>query len=115
MNFFIKTILTAVAVLISAYVLPGVEVAGFFTAVVLAIILALLNSLVKPVLIILTIPLTIISLGLFLVVINALIILLADWLVSGFYVEGFWWALIFSIILSLANSLLSELSGSDQK
>lgn len=112
MNFFLKIILSAVAVIIVSYLLPGVYIDDFFTAVILALVLAILNALVKPILIIFTIPLTVFTLGLFLLVINAIIILFADSLVSGFYVDGFWWALIFSILLSITNSLLTDLSKS---
>ena len=109
MNFFIKILLSAVAVLVVSYILPGVYIDDFFTALILAIVLSLLNFLVKPILIILTIPLTIVTLGLFLLVINALIILLADSVVSGFRVDGFWWALLFSLLLSITNSFLTDL------
>jgi len=115
MNFLIRTLLSSIAVIIVSYVLPGVVVEGFFVAVIVAVLLSLLNMTVKPLLIILTIPLTVFTLGLFLLVINALIILLADAVVPGFQVAGFWWALLFSLLLSLTNSLLSELSGSEKK
>ena len=111
MNVLIKLLLTAVAVLVAAYLLPGVEVDGFFTAFVLAIVLALLNLLVRPLLILLTIPLTFLTLGLFLLVINALMILLADYFVSGVQIDGFWWALIFSLLLSLINAFFTDLAG----
>lgn len=115
MNFFVRLLLSAVAVLIVSYILPGVSVENFWAAFVLALVLSILNFFVKPILIILTIPLTILTLGLFLLVINALIILIADSLISGFYVEGFWWALLFSLLLSITNSLLTDISKSDQK
>ncbi len=110
MNFIIRIILSAVAVLIVSYLLPGVFVSDFFTALILAFVLVLLNYIIKPILIVLTIPLTILTLGLFLLVINALIILLADNIVTGFSVDGFWWALLFSLLLSVTNSLLIDLS-----
>lgn len=115
MNFFLKLILSAVAVILVSYLLPGVYVDDFFTALILALVLALLNGLVKPILIVFTIPLTFVTLGLFLLVINAIIILMADSLVSGFQVEGFWWALLFSILLSITNSLLTDLSQSKER
>ena len=115
MNFLIRTLLSSIAVIIVSYLLPGVVVDGFFVAVIVAVLLSLLNMTVKPLLIILTIPLTVFTLGLFLLVINALIILLADAVVPGFQVAGFWWALLFSLLLSLTNSLLSELSGAEKK
>ena len=115
MNFFLRILLSSVAVLIVSYILPGVGVDSFLTAIVLAVVLSLLNFVVKPLLIVFTIPLTILTLGLFLLVINALIILLADSIVPGFYVDGFWWALLFSLLLSLTNSLLAELSGKSEQ
>lgn len=111
MNFIIKLIITALAVVISAYFIPGVHVASFLIAVIVAAVLAFLNAIVKPVLVLFTIPLTILTLGLFLLVINALIILLTDFLVPGFEVEGFWWALLFSLILSLLVSVFEAFTG----
>lgn len=107
MNFLVRLLISTVAVIVSAYILPGVAVDSFMTAIIVAIILSLLNVIVKPILIVLTIPITIFTLGLFLLVINALIILLADSLISGFEVDGFLYALIFSIVLSIVNALLS--------
>jgi len=113
MNFIIKLLLSTVAVLISSYILPGVHVNSFLIALLLALVLSLLNAIVKPILVVLTIPLTIVTLGIFLLIINALIILIADAIMGGaFYVEGFWWALLFSIVLSVTNSLLDEISRS---
>jgi len=102
----VKTIIRSIAILIAAYLVPGVVVDSFFTALVVAIVLSLLNLLVKPILILLTLPLTIISLGLFTIVINTVIILLADYAVSGFAVTGFLSALIFSLVLSLVSMVL---------
>ena len=115
MNILIKIFLSAIAVIIASYLLPGVVVDGFITAIIVAVLLALLNSSVKPLLIILTIPLTVFTLGLFLLVINALIILMADAIVPGFEVHNFWWALIFSLLISLINTLLTDLSKDRQK
>lgn len=106
MNFILKIVLTAVAVLVIAHFLPGVSVINFTNAVIVAIVLALLRVTIKPLLIILTLPVTIVTLGLFLLVINALIILLADNLIDGFHVTGFWVALLFSLILSIFESIL---------
>ncbi len=110
-KFIIKTLIDTVAVLICAYLLGGVHVAGFGTAILVSLSLAILNQFVKPLLIILTIPATILSFGLFLLVINALIILLADWIVLGFEVLNFWWALLFSFVLTLVQSVLNALLG----
>ncbi|SFH11910.1 phage holin family protein [Pontibacter chinhatensis] len=106
MGFILKLILTGVAAMIAAYVLPGVSIDGFLTALILALVLAVLDAIVRPVLVFLTIPVTILTLGLFLLVINAVIILLADWLVAGFDVAGFFWALIFSLVLSIVSAIL---------
>lgn len=101
-----KIIATAIAVVIGAYILPGVDVEdSVITVIILAVVLALLNTFLKPLLVFLTLPATIITLGLFLLVINALIILAADWLVDGFEVRNFWWALLFSFIVSFISSL----------
>ncbi len=108
MNWIAKLIIQAFAVFLTAYLLTGVHIEGFFTAIVVAFVLSILNFIFKPLLIILTIPATILSLGLFLFVINAIIIMLADDLVGGFRVDSFWWALLFSIILSVFNSLMTN-------
>ena len=112
-NFLVRLILSAIAVLVCAYILPGAEVDGFVSAIVVAGVLAILNVLVKPVLVILTIPITILTLGFFLLVINTILIMLASWLVPGFAVDGFWWALLFSVVLSVVNSIFGGLKESD--
>ena len=111
MSLVIRLVLSAVGVLIAAYLLPGVNVDGFFAAIVVSVILGILNWTVKPLLILFTLPLTFLTLGLFLLVINALIILLANAIVPGFQVEGFWWALLFSLLLTVLNSFFQDLSG----
>ena len=113
MNFILKLILSTVAVLITAWLLPGVSIDGnsFFTAFILAIVLAFLNAVLKPILVLLTIPVTIVTLGLFYLVINALIIILAEKLVGGFHVRGFFTALLFSIVLSFIASVLDAIAG----
>lgn len=111
MNFLLRLLVTALAAMLTAYLLPGVRIKDFITALILALVLAILNMLVKPVLIILTLPATIFTLGLFLLVINAIIILLASKIVSGFKVEGFWWALIFSLVLTIISGIMNSLAG----
>ena len=106
MKFLLKIIVSSFAVVISAYLLPGVNVDGFITALLVAIVLAILNSILKPILVVLTIPITFLTFGLFLLVINAFIIIIASKFVEGFFVNGFWWALLFSIILTLTTSIL---------
>ena len=100
LSFLLKVLVSTFAVFITAYLLPGVMVDQFTTAIVVAVLLAIFNTLLKPVLIILTIPVTILTLGLFLLVINALIIQLTAYIVRGFEVGNFWWAVLFSVILS---------------
>ncbi len=106
MKFIIKILISALAVWLAAWLLPGINVESYWTAIIVALVLAALNVLLKPFLVILTIPITIFTFGLFLFVINALIILLAGEFVEGFHVDGFWWALLFSIILTVISSLL---------
>jgi putative membrane protein len=109
MKLLVKMLLTALAVLVLANFLPGVYVADFTAALIVALVLAVLRVTVKPLLILFTLPATIMTLGLFLLVINALIILLADYFVTGFEVAGFLTALLFSLLLSLFQSVLYSL------
>ncbi|MCB0388742.1 MAG: phage holin family protein [Winogradskyella sp.] len=106
MNLIVRVLLTAIAVVLLAKLLPGVAVEGFTSAIVVAIVIGLLNVFVKPILVILTLPITVVTLGLFLLVINAGIILLADNFIDGFTVTGFWVALLFSLLLSFLQSIL---------
>lgn len=110
MELLIRALINGLAVWIAAYVLPGVNVDGFLTALVVAVILGVVNAVLKPILILLTIPITIVTLGLFVFVINALLILLVARIVPGFSVSSFWWALGFSLVLSLVNSVLHSLT-----
>jgi len=105
MNLLLRWLLTALAVLLAAYILPGVSVGSFATALLVALVLSLLNTIVKPVLLILTLPITILTLGLFAFVLNALMVMLTSALVPGFFVRNFWWALLFSLIVSLVSSV----------
>jgi putative membrane protein len=98
------------AIGIAAYILPGVRLDGVFAALVTAVILGLVNGFVRPVLFIFTLPLTIVTLGLFTFVLNALMVLLAAAIVPGFHVAGFWWALLFSLALSVLMFFLGELT-----
>ncbi|RUA32933.1 MAG: phage holin family protein [Bacteroidetes bacterium] len=110
MNFLIKLLLSSLAVIVSSYILPGAHVEGFFDALVVSLFLALFSATLKPLLVILTIPVTVFTLGFFLLVINALMIMLADYVVDGFYVDGFWWALLFGVILAIVNSIFEGVS-----
>ena len=115
MNGIIRFLLSGLAVLLTAYLLPGVDVSHYGYALLVAACISLANLSIKPVLIIFTIPITVVTLGLFLLVINAIVILLVDYLVSGFDVDGFWWALAFSLILSVFNSMISDLDKQKEK
>ena len=106
-----RLLITAVLVMLLANFLRGVEVAGFWISILVAIVLSLLNLLVKPLLIIFTLPVTVLTFGLFLLVINALMIMLCSVIVGGFEVDSFWTALLFSILLSLLQSLVFSLTG----
>ena len=110
MEIVVRALINGLAVWIASYVLPGVNVDGFLTAIVVAVILGIANAVLKPILILLTIPITVLSLGLFIFVINALLILLVAKIVPGFTVDSFWWALGFSLVLSIVNSFLYSLS-----
>ena len=115
MDFLLRLIISAIAVLVSSYLLKGVEVDSFTTALIVSAVLAFMNSVVKPIMVLFTMPVTVISFGLFLVVINAFIILLTDKLVDGFKVHGFWWALVFSIVLSLITSVFEGIKKRDEE
>ncbi|HTL09158.1 MAG TPA: phage holin family protein [Chitinophagaceae bacterium] len=114
-NFLIKTIIIATAVVLAAYLLPGVDVDRFTTALLVALALSVLNYFVKPLLIILTLPITLVTFGLFLFIINAIIILLAGKLVSGFRVDSIGWALLFSILLAFFTYILETIIEPDYK
>jgi putative membrane protein len=115
MNLLIRLVVTAGIVMLLAHFLPGVAVSGFVAALIVAIVLGLLNFIVKPILVILTIPITIVTLGLFLFVINACIILLADNFIDGFGVRGFWTALLFSVLLSICQSIAYSILKDEKK
>lgn len=115
MKFILNILVSAVAVLFTAWLLPGVQVTDFVSALLVAVVLAFLNTVVKPILTILTIPITFFTLGFFLLVINAGMIILASKLIHEFHVNGFWWALLFSLILSLVTSILNAFVGNTEK
>ncbi len=109
MGILLNWLASALVIIIAAYLLPGVHVASFWTALVVALVLGILNVLLKPLLILLTLPITLITFGLFTLVINALLVLLASNLVPGFTVDGFWWAVLFSILISFINVIASRI------
>ena len=108
MNTIIQLILSAVAVLIAAYIIPGVSVDGFLIALVVAVVLAIVNTFIKPIITVLTLPINIVTLGLFSLVIAALMVLLTDFVVPGFEVAGFWSALLFGLVLALISMIFGR-------
>ncbi len=104
MNFIIHWIVSAIAILIAAYLIPGVFV-NVIGALILAVVIGLINAFLRPIITILTLPINILTLGLFSLVINALLIMLADYLIADFSVNGFWNAFFFALVLSLINAL----------
>lgn len=114
MKLILRILLSAIAVVVLSKILPNVTVDSYVTAIIVAIVLSLLNFIVKPILVILTLPVTIITFGLFLLIINAVIILLASNLIDGFAVGGIWWALLFSLCLSFLQSILFSLLKDDK-
>ena len=115
MKAILRLLLSALAVVVLSKVLPGASVDSYVTALVVALVLSVLNFLVKPIIVFFTLPVTIITFGLFLVVINAIIILMADYFIPGFSVNGLLWAVVFSLLLSLLQSILFSVLKEDKK
>lgn len=107
MNFIIKVLLSSFSIMVASWLLNGVIIRDYFTAIMVSFVLALLNMIVKPILVIFTIPITIFTFGLFLLVINALIALIADSIIPGFALASFWTALWFSLIVSILNYFIN--------
>ena len=101
-----RVLVLSIAVMVGAWLLPGVEVSSFWAVLLTAVVISLLDNLVRPILIVVTLPATVVTLGLFLFVINAVIILMASGIVNGFEVRSFGWALLFSLVLTAVNYLL---------
>jgi len=110
MYILINLLINGLAVYISAHVLPGVSVDTFFTAIIVSVILSIVNTFLKPVLFLLTLPATLLTLGLFAFALNALMVYLVTLFVPGFQVSGFWSALFFSVVLSLVSSVLRRIT-----
>ena len=106
MEILINWVVSAMVVFSIAYIMPGIHIVDFTTSLVVALILGIINAFLKPILLILTLPINILSLGLFTFVLNALLILLVSKVVPGFKVDGFLWAFIFGIVLSVANTFV---------
>jgi putative membrane protein len=113
MKTIIHFLFSALAVLITAYILPGVTVSGFGSAIIVAIVLGIINTILRPILIILTLPISIISLGLFVFVINAILVLLASSIIPGFDVVSFWSAMLFGIVLAIVGAILHSFEKKD--
>lgn len=113
MGFIIKILIIAVAAFVAAYLLPGVNIIDLKTTLIVALVLALLNTFIKPILVILTIPITIITLGLFLLIINAIMVKLADYFIDGFTVDGWVAAILFSLIVSIVTYILDKIVDRD--
>ncbi len=109
MRLIVNWLITTAAILISAYFLPGVVVRSLGAALITALVLGLINAIIRPVLVILTFPITIVTLGLFIFVLNALLVLLTSAIVPGFEVRGFLWALLFSLVFSIVSFLLHRI------
>jgi putative membrane protein len=109
MRILIKWLITTASILVAAYLLPGITVSSVGAALVTALVLGLINAIIRPILLILTFPLTVLTLGLFIFVLNALLVLLTSALVPGFHVEGFGWALLFSLVFSVVSFILHRL------
>ena len=99
-------LINTISIFAVSYILSGIQIDSFVTALIVAVVMAVLNVTLKPLLILITIPLTVITFGLFLLVVNVLVLYAADYLIGGFHIAGFWWALLFSILVSLVNSIL---------
>jgi putative membrane protein len=106
----LTVILSTIAVFVTAHILPGTRVDGWGTALAVAIVLAIVNAFIRPLLLILTLPLNILTLGLFTFVIIAGLVMLVSAIVPGFHVDGFWWALAFALVLAIINGFLSSLA-----
>lgn len=112
-RFIIHMLIIALALWVTAYVLPGVNVGSTQALAIAAIVLGLLNALVRPILTILTLPITVLTLGLFYLVVNGCTFLLASKLVSGFEVHGFWWAILGALVVSIISSFIGAFAGDD--
>lgn len=109
MYIFISLLLSTLAVLVSAYILPGVHISNFFTALVVAIVLGIVNAFLLPLLLLITLPINILTLGLFTLVIIGGLVMAVSAIVPGFTVDNFWWALLFAIVLFIVNSFINAL------
>lgn len=115
MKFLINLVISALSIIITGYLLEGVYVEDFLIALVIAGLLSLLNATVRPLLVLLTIPITIFTLGIFLLFINAFMVVIADYIIDDFTVVNYWWALGFSLIVAVLNSIFQQIVGSSER
>lgn len=115
MKFLLRILITTVNAFVLAYILPGIAIDNIYTAIWVALLLGFMDAIVKPLLIILTLPVTIVTLGLFLLVINGIIMLSVGYFIDGFKVDGFWYALLFSLLLSFFNSFVHKRAFPEEK
>lgn len=108
-SFVTRWIISAIAIIIASYLISGVHLDGIFAALAVSIVLGLLNTFIRPVFVLMTLPLNILTLGLFTLIINALLIMLTSAIVPGFKVDGFLWAVLFGLVLTLVNTFLDHL------
>jgi putative membrane protein len=108
MGFLIRWLILTVAIIVASYLLEGIHISGFFSAFFAAAALGILNALFRPILILLTLPINILTLGLFTFIINALMLKMASGVIPGFEVHGFWTAVFGSLIISVVSSLLNS-------
>lgn len=108
MNTLITLLMSSVAVFVTSQILPGVHLASFLTAVVVAVVLGFINTFIRPIIFLLTLPINILTLGLFTLVIIGGLIMLVSYIVPGFVIDNFWWALAFALILAIVNSFLDS-------
>ncbi len=111
----IRLLLQAVAVFTASYLLPGIYLANFWYAILVALLLSIVNVTIKPVVQLLTLPVTVLTLGLFLLVINALMVLIVDFFVRNFSIDGFWMAMLFSIVISVVYWILDGIFNDKKK
>lgn len=112
-RFLIHWLVIALALWVTAYILPGVHVGSYQALAIAAIVLGLVNALIRPVLTILTLPITILTLGLFYLLVNGLTFLLASKMVPGFHVDGYWWAVLGALGVSIVSSFVGMFAGED--
>jgi putative membrane protein len=105
----LKFLINTIAIIIAVYILPGVTATSFAAILVFSIVLGIINMFIKPLIVLLTLPINILTLGLFILVINALLVLLASIIVPGFHIAGFWQAILFSVVVSIISFFLSRL------